>query len=68
MSKSDFVCAICKQVKSASLLGGGKYKCPTHKFICSDHVSGFVAQKCTECSSRVLKYLFSRAKGKWEKA
>lgn len=69
MAKSDFVCGICKQIKSASfLVGKGKYKCPTHKFICSDHVTGIISAKCTECNSKVLKYSFSRTKGKWERA
>jgi hypothetical protein len=67
MSKSDFICAICKQTKSAGLLGGGRYKCPTHKFICGDHVKGMISAKCTECGLKVLKYSYSIKKGKWEK-
>ena len=66
MASSDFICAICKQVRSANWLTGmGKYKCPTHKFICGDHVSGLLIRKCLACDSKVLTYSF-RGK-KWKK-
>jgi len=68
MSKSDFICAMCKQVKSANLFGTGKYKCPTHKFICGEHVFGAFLPKCKVCGGRVLKYMVSRTSGTWRKA
>lgn len=68
MAKSDFVCGICNQVKTAGLfLGYGKYKCPNHKFICGDHVTGLITKKCNDCDNKVLKYAFNRIKGKWER-
>lgn len=67
MAKSDFICGLCKQVRGVGFIGsGGKYKCPKHKFICADHVGGFLASKCKECGSKVIDYKFNSQKGKWE--
>jgi hypothetical protein len=69
MAKSDFICSICKQVRGTSFISSsGKYKCPKHKFICGEHVSGFLGLKCKECNSKVISYKFNDKKGKWEQA
>lgn len=68
MAKSDYVCRICKQVKSTNWLGtGAKYQCPKHKAICGNHVSGWLSSKCIVCDSKVIRYEFNRKSSRWTK-
>lgn len=69
MAKSDYVCKICKEVKSMGWFSTiKKYKCPTHQFICEDHVETpfFGKPICKECKNVVLQYQWNGKKGKWE--
>lgn len=65
--KSEFICKICKNVEKAGFLGGKKYKCPNHGFICKNCVDENIirASRCKECDSKVMTYKWNSSKNKW---
>ena len=67
MSASEYICKVCKEVKTAGMLGRSKkYKCPKHGFICPDCVdSGIFKTTCKTCEAKVVKFSWNGKKGKW---
>ncbi len=64
MAASEFICKVCKKVKTAGFFGvNNKYKCPNHGFICEDCVdAGFFSSKCKTCEQKVMKYSWNGKK------
>ena len=70
MSASEYICKMCKEVKSAGwILKTKRYKCPTHGVICPDCVNSRIVfkSKCKACDSKVVTYHWDRKKKKWMK-
>jgi len=67
MAKSEYICKSCKEVRKAGFfLGGNRYKCPTHGFICDKCVdAGFFSAKCKVCDSKTVKYSWDSQKSRW---
>ncbi len=71
MPKGEFKCALCKRTISADSWSNDKYKCPTHKDLCSKCVThrGIIGGHycCDKCDKPTVVYSYHQEYGKWMK-
>ena len=65
--EQKFHCALCKSVGGRD---ARKFKCVSHKFICSDCITtkGFFTTKytCNKCDKETIGYEWDGQKKKWQ--